>query len=80
MYNVDVEMLHHPIRSTLDIMALGAVVGTAWGHLPEIAAIAGGLWYIIQIVDYILEKLRPNGAKEKDIGERETPAGPQSQS
>jgi hypothetical protein len=37
----------------MDLAALGAIMGSAWGHLPEIAAIAGGLWYSIQIGEWI---------------------------
>ena len=48
----------------MDVVALGTIVGTAWGHLPEFAAVMGGIWYLIQIVDYFYYKWKGNGRKD----------------
>ena len=41
-------------------------MGTAWGHLPEVAAGLGGLWYLIQICDYFYIKYREWCARKDD--------------
>lgn len=40
-----------PQTHTIDLAALGAIVGTAAGWLPIAAAGAAFIWYVIQIVD-----------------------------
>jgi hypothetical protein len=60
-----IEMLHHPMKASLDIVALSAIVGSSWGHLPEIAAVAGGLWYSIQIGEWIWNKVHERKAAPK---------------
>jgi hypothetical protein len=59
------EMFHHPIKASLDVASLGAIVGASWGHLPEVAAIAGGVWYSIQIVEWIWQRARPKSSRKK---------------
>ena len=39
----------HPISKIGDTISAGAIVATFFGYLPYIAAIAGFIWYCIQI-------------------------------
>ena len=39
----------HPIAVLADLISAGAILGTIAGDLPYVAAVAGLIWYLIQI-------------------------------
>lgn len=39
----------HPLAWAADVVSAGAIVGTIAGYLPFVAALAGLIWYVIQI-------------------------------
>lgn len=44
-------MLPEPIAKAFDNVSLVAVLGTVFGYLPQIAALASLIWYGIRIYD-----------------------------
>lgn len=58
-------MSDHHIKAGLDVLALVTVVGSWTEYLSPIAAALGGVWYAIQIFDWIVTKIVVNRISDK---------------
>lgn len=52
-----------PIGVTGDVISAIAVAGSLMGYLPDLAAAAAFIWYVIQVYDWWQARRRMNGPR-----------------